>query len=294
MEQRTLMALCAGLVVLATAGAPGLAQSGAGTIAAVQGLVTIDRQTGARQGTPGAVVEVGDRLSTDATGRAKVVLEGDSVLDLAPDTEVTIERLGGHARRGMEAVLQLRRGTIRVWVGAAYAGRDGRYEVETPTAVVAARGAEFVVRYYTDAEVTEVFSVSGDVNVVGRLAVLGGGVQVAAQQYTQVRRGGVPTTPELLSEARQRQYVEGLAILGTGRRDGLNVEHGLVLGRLASPEDVPAGVAGSEPGGMGTSAPKEFLANRLSQDVRTNTQPLLDYELTPPGQVPPGSVTVGY
>lgn len=294
MERRTIGGICAALLLLVSAVPPAAGQRGAGTVVAVQGLLTVDRPTGAEQGVPGTSVDVGDRLSTDGTGRAKVVLEGDSVLDLGPDTEVTVERLVGSARRGMEALLQLRRGTVRVSVGAAYAGRDGRYEIETPTAVVAARAGEMVVRYYADAEVTEVLSISGDVSVVGRLAVLGGGVQVAAQQYTQVRRGGVPTTPELLSEARQRQYVEGLAILGTGRRDGLNVEHGLVLGRLASPADVPGRSVGAGSDAAGMGAPKEFLANRLSQDVRTNTQPLLDFERTPPGQVPPGSVIVGY
>ena len=47
-------------------------------------------------------------------------------------------------------------------------------------------------------------------------------------------------------------------------------------------------------GGLGTGAPQEPLADRLSQDVRTNTQPLLDYQQVPPGQAPPGSVKVGF
>ncbi|MCK6554486.1 FecR domain-containing protein [Candidatus Binatia bacterium] len=293
MRLRTVRTICAGLLLLAGMARTGLSEERAGTLAAVQGLVTVDRSTGAMAGVVGAAVDVGDRISTDATGRAKLVLEGDSVLDLAPNTDVKVDRLRSHGRRGMEAVLQLRQGAVRVWVGSAYGG-DGRYEVETPTAIVAARGTEFVVRYYIDAEVTEVLSVSGEVSVVGRLAVLGGAVEVSAAQYTQVRRGGVPTTPELLSDARLRQYVEGLEIFGTGRRDGLNVEHGLVVGRLGSPDDVPARIAGSASAGIGTSAPEEFLANRLSQDVRTNTQPLLDFERTPPGQVPPGSAIVDY
>lgn len=295
MRQGKIATISASLIMLlAGAGTPARAQSTAGTVAAVQGLLTVDRASGAQQGAPGILVDVGDRLSTDTTGRAKVVFEGNSVIDLAPETEVTVERFRVDPRHGMETVLQMRKGAVRVWVSAAYEGRDGRYEVETPTAIVAARGAEFVVRYYADAEVTEVLSVAGDVSVIGRLAVLGGGVQVAPQQYTQVRRGGVPTTPELLSDARQRQYVEGLGIFGTGRRDGLNVDHGLALGRLANPSDIPEQVAGDAVGGGAATAPEEFLANRLSQDVRTNTQPLLDFERTPPGQVPPGSVIVGY
>ena len=292
MQRRIIEAICAGLLVLTTAVGPAMGQSGVGTVAAVQGALTIDRASGAHAGAAGTALFVGDRLSTDATGRAKLVLEGDNVIDLAPDTDLAIESLSGHPQRGLEAVLRLRQGTIRTWVGPAFGRREGRYEVETPTAVVAARGAEFVVRYYTSAEVTEVLGIAGDVSVVGRLAVLGGGVRVAPLQYTQVRRGGVPTAPEVLSEARARQYLEGLAIVGTGRRDGLNVEHGVVLGRLASPEDVPGRIAASEPGGVAASSPKEFLANQLSQDVRTNTQPLLDFERTPPGQVPPGSVVV--
>lgn len=294
MQRRMIEAICAGLLVMAGVVGPAAGQSGIGTVVAVQGAVNIARAGGTQPGVGGTTLFVDDRLTTDAGGRAKLVLEGDSVLDLGPETDLTIEQLSNHPRRGLEAVLQLRQGTIRVWVGTGYGGREGRYEVETPTAVVSAHGNAFVVRYYTAAEVTEVLGITGDVSVVGRLAVLGGGVQVTAQHYTQVRRGGVPTAPELLSDARLRQYVEGVEILGTGRRDGLNVEHGLVAGRLASPDDVPGRGGAGESGGVAASAPKEFLADQLSQDVRTNTQPLLDFERTPPGQVPPGSVIVGY
>ena len=37
-----------------------------------------------------------------------------------------------------------------------------------------------------------------------------------------------------------------------------------------------------------------FLADRLSPDIATNTQPLLDYKNTPPGVVPVGGVNVGF
>ena len=74
----------------------------------------------------------------------------------------------------------------------------------------------------------------------------------------------------------------------------------LLTGTLLSPHDVPAAaapVAATEPlaaEGLPLAAPQDSLAQRLSPDVRTDSQPLLDFKQTPPGRAPTGSVKVGF
>jgi hypothetical protein len=278
---------------LLLAAAPLFAESEIGTVAAVQGAVQLERAGATQTAAIGVPLVVGDRLRTSASDRVRVVFDDDSVLEVGPESDLVVDTwVFDKSANRFKALLKLRNGTILTSVSDYYRAPRATFEIETPTAVVGVRGTEFITRYYPTAEVTEVVGLVGEVNVSGRLAVIGAGVQVGPQEYTQVRKGGFPTTPERLNEARYQQYVESVELLGTGRRDGLNVLHPLMAGRLVSPDDTPQGAVGAEVAGVG--APPGFLANRLSQDVYTNTQPLLDYENTPPGQVPPGSVTVHY
>lgn len=281
------------LALIALAATRAMAQMEVGTVAAVQGVLQLERAGGSQGASVGVPIFVGDRLTTGAADRARIVFADDSVLDLGPETEVVIDTMVFQpAGSKFETLLRLLKGTIRSLVSEYYREPRAVYEVETPTAVIGVHGTEFIVRYYPAAELTEAVGISGEVNVAGRLAVIGGGVQLGPQFFTQVRKGGFPTTPERLNDARFRQYLDALEIVGTGRRDGLNVLHPVVAGRLLSSQDTPQAAVGAET--SRERPPQGFLADRLSQDVYTNTQPLLDYENTPPGQVPPGSVTVGY
>jgi hypothetical protein len=289
-DPRTLTGIILVLVLTATQAS---AQSEVGTVAAVQGTVRLERSGTTQNVSIGVPVFVGDRLTTGTSDRARIVFEDDSVLDIGPETEVVIDTLVfERSANRFETLLKLLRGTIRSLVSEYYREPRASYEIETPTAVVGVRGTEFITRYYPTADVSEIVGIVGEVTVTGRLAVIGAGVQVGPQFYTQVRKGGFPTTPERLSDTRFQQYLEAVEILGTGRRDGLSILHPLVIGRLASAQDTPQGAVGVE--ATRGRAPRGFLADRLSQDVYTNTQPLLDYKNTPPGQVPPGSVTVHY
>jgi hypothetical protein len=268
------------------------AQVESGTVAAVQGAFEVQHGGNWQTATIGLPVFTADRLRTGPDGRGKVVFQDDSVLDLAPGTEIVLDTqvFEPDARR-WQSLLRLFNGKIRAWVSDYYRQAHARYEVETPTAVAGVRGTEFIAAYNPTAELTEVVGIADEVEVAGKLAVIGAVVQVGPRSYTQVKKGRLPTAPQPLDDARFRQFLEGLELMGTGRRDGLNVLHPLVVGHLQAPQDVAQTAAASE---LGARAPQEFLGDRLSPDIYTNTQPLQDYQATPPGQVPPGSVKVAF
>jgi FecR-like protein len=280
------------------------AQSEAGTVAAVVGTLEIQRG-GAWQPSPiGVPVFVGDRLRTGAGDRAKIVFRDDSVLDIGADSEVVLDKqIFDPSVHQVQSVLRLVKGKIRAWVSDYYHEPRARYEVETPTAVAGVRGTEFIAMYSKNGEYTDIVGISEQVEVRGKLAVMGSVVAVNPQFLTHVEKGRFPTTPQRLDDARFRQYNDGLDIVGTGRRDGLSVQHPAVAGHLVSPQDVPAGVspvteaattAAAAAGGLMVGPPQPFLAQQLSQDVYTNTQPLLDFQQAPPGVPPTGGVRVGF
>ena len=288
--------LCAIIAILMLA-AQAQAQSEVGTVAAVQGTFEVQRGGSWQGATIGMPVFGGDHLRTGPSGRGKVVFQDDSVLDLAPNTEVVVEKqvFDPPAHR-FQSLIRLIKGRVRAWVSEYYREPRARYEVETPTAVAGVRGTEFIAQYDTTAEVTEIVGITGEVEVTGKLAVIGAAVQVGSHEFTQVQKGRFPTTPQQLGDAQFQQYLQGLDLIGTGRRDGLNVLYPAIVGHLLGPQDVP-GAPGAVSGAaerLRVGAPKDPLADRISKDVYTNTQPLLDFRQTPPGQVPTGSVHVHY
>ncbi len=283
--------------IVAAFAAAAWAQGEAGTVAAVQGAFEVQHAGAWQSATVGLAVAVGDRLRTGSDGRGKVVFQDDSVLDLAPGTEIEVDtQTFDPGAQRYQSLLRLVKGKIRAWVSDYYRQPHARYEVETPTAVAGVRGTEFIAAYNTAAEATEIVGIADQVEVAGKLAVIGAAVQVGPQLYTRVQKGRFPTAPQRLDDARFRQYLEGLELIGTGRRDGLNVLHPAVAGRVLSPQDVPpslqAGTAAA--GALGAGAPGGFLAERLSPDVYTNTQPLQDYQQAPPGRIPAGGVRVHF
>jgi hypothetical protein len=243
----------------------------------------------------------GDQVRTGPQSRATIVFRDDSVLDLAPNTDLGVEiQEYDESTRRHRSLLRLAGGKVRAWVSAGNAGARGRYEVETPTALIAARGTEFLVAYDAATEATDIVGLEGKVEVHAKLAVMGAGVEVGPHLFTRVSKGRFPVQPQRVNAARLPGYLEGVDLVGTGRRDGLNVLHPAVVGRVLAPQDVPSP-------GMGPSRnPEEAttltlpaplpgsVADTLSPDVYTNTQPLRDYQQTPPGQPPPGSVHVGF
>ena len=282
------------LVALVLCAGRAWAQSEAGTVAAVVGTLQIQRAATWQNGTVGAPIFVGDRLRTGTSDAAKIVFRDDSVLDVAPNSELTVDKqVFDDDARHFATLLRMVKGKVRAWVSEYYRQPHARYEVETPTGIAGVRGTEFIVVYDPNREVTDVVGLGGNVDVAGKLAVLGSGVQVGPRLLSRVEKGRFPTPPQPVSDTQVQQYLSGLEIVGTGRPDGLNVHHWAASGRLLAPEDVTTAGATTVAAGVHPGAPADFLADRRSADIATNTQPLLDFRNTPPGRVPPYLVPVG-
>src|SRR5262245_47676678 len=116
------------------------AQSEIGTVVSTVGTVEVRRQDAPWQPAPlGAAVLLADDIRTGAQSAARVVLRDNSVVELADATEVVVERFTTEGREPQGNVgLRLINGKVRVLMSGA-ADQRGRFEIETPTAIVGSR-----------------------------------------------------------------------------------------------------------------------------------------------------------
>ena len=284
------------MFLLALTTAATMAQSEAGMFAAVQGKVEVQRRGNWQDATIGTPFQIGDRMRTGSGDRAKLILRDDSVLDIAPGTEIVVDDMVvDTSQQKIQSAIRLFQGRVRAWVSDAYHQPRAHYEIETPTAVAGVRGTEFIAGFDIDTDVTEIIGLVDEVEVTGKISAMGGGkVRVGPNMTTRVLKGRLPTVPERVDEGHLRQYLGSFDLIGTGRRDGLNVFHPVIAGRLMSPNDVPGAPEEEAEALLGGKSPDRPLADRLSLDLYTNTQPLQGFKAVRPGQGSTGSVRVNF
>lgn len=281
------------IAVIAAAPAPALAQAFVANLVSATGTVEVQRSgagewQSAMVGTPLFAL---DHVRTGTASTAMLAFVDDTVIDLAPGSELTIERYTTAAdKKGpRRALLRLAQGKIEAIV-SGYSAEGARCEVETPTAVARVQSTRFIVRYDPTAQITEVAGIEGVVAVQGRTALIGPGVAVGPGEATTVEQGKFPSPIRALDAAQSAQLLAGLSVVGTGSREGLDVGNPLAEGRLVAATDRPEVTAAAAPARRGSylrpSVPNETLIDSLSPDVRANTQPLPVYRAVPPNESP--------
>lgn len=260
-------------------------------VAAVWGELRLERDREIDLVRPGADLRPGDRLLTGSGDRAKVVVGRVGILDLAPGSEVALLSTGdGVGAAAGQGRMELLRGKVRIrWLASA--PESARLRLETPTAAVVG-GEDFIASYDEARTQSDIVGLRDGIEVVGRLAVVGGSVILGVRESTSVRRGQFPVPAERVDEARYQDALQGFTIVGTGGSDGLAAGHPATTGRLLSPRDLPEAVPAEAEVGRGIvlGAPPAFLADEMSPDLRVHDEPLLDYLRQQPGlPLPPST-----
>ncbi len=87
----------------------------------------------------------GDLARTGSDSRANIRLADQSVITLGENTQVEVAQFQVQ-KQSRAAEIKLFFGRVRSRVGR-FGGRDSKFEVKTPNAVLAARGTDFLVEY---------------------------------------------------------------------------------------------------------------------------------------------------
>ena len=140
-----------------------------------------------------------DVIRTKHRSRTQLRFIDNSTLNMGPDYMVEIkEYIFDADRKVRSGVLHALRGTMRATVAKVGNNAKSRFEVETPTAIAAARGTDFIVNIISS-RITEIIVLEGVVAVRNIDPAITGEVLVRAGQRTLVVRGQPPTLPAFIA-----------------------------------------------------------------------------------------------
>lgn len=169
----------------------------------------------------GARLAEGDRVRTGRGGVAEIRLGDGSLVRLGELSDLEIEKLDVDAAGApTTSRFGLATGQARAWVARQVVARvaqgQGRFAVQTPTAVAAVRQTDFVVlqdRVVTPAPaqaagVVEVFTLRGEVETTSAGA---GAVTCSRNRYTKVQPRRDPSPCQIIPLSSKRNLLKDLA-----------------------------------------------------------------------------------
>ena len=138
---RVLVAFVCSLIPLAAVG------DDIGQLKVVKGAVSIERGGQRLPVQPGTHVQVSDTIITGADGSAGIAFVDNSLLSVGPNSVLAIDRYAFNSTTH-EGVFDsaLRKGTLSVISGKIAKQSPDAMKVKTPSAILGARGTEFLVR----------------------------------------------------------------------------------------------------------------------------------------------------
>lgn len=234
-----------------------------------------------------------DQLRTGTSSWVRLHFPHGTVVVVGPESWVRLDEATFEEGR-TRVLVRLLGGRLRALAGSDFPAA-GRFEVETPTAVVSVHGTHFIVIYDAEQVDTRVIAIDGRVKVLGVLGVLGRPVILVPGTMTVVRKGAFPVAAmpsETMTVAALMRELD----LSVSPSDTLLA--GFTGGKTRAVAEAPSSVAEwpEEAGRVAAvERPGWLLRWRrlpVSQHGAVIDQPIAEYASTPPGQTPPGSVTV--
>lgn len=138
----------------------------------VKGSVEVEStKTGKAVAKVGAKVYPGDKISTQKDARAKIVMSDRNVMNLSPESVVTIVKYENDPKSNVKNVeLELSQGKVRNNVEQKYDGDKSKFIIKTPTAVAGVRGTQFLTSFDVKTRMTEIVTFKGAVQMAPVLA----------------------------------------------------------------------------------------------------------------------------
>lgn len=233
-ERARISAVYALLIVVALlfSCAPVLAaDTAAGTVAFVQGRVTIMKEGGKRgafsDARVGDEVRAGDIIKTGADSKAQITLRDYSVIHVAPNSMMQLKQFVLNRDSGTRnVVVSATEGRLRFVVSKVVKvssvsgednGKDSSFSVQTPTAVAGIQGTDFTVTVSRTHTTVAVFE--GIVKVGNVSYLIKGSITLGANEASTVKKDKQPTKPVTLTDAQKNLLKLDTTNLETVKKD---------------------------------------------------------------------------
>lgn len=170
-------------------------------------IPSVNLQHGARVQLASAGVKVswGDLVTTDRDGRARIVLDDGSILNVGSDSQIRVVQ---HDAANQRTQIQLAYGRLRA-SAIRLARPASSFEVRTPTAVAGVVGTDFALEFENN--MTSIHVYEGSVNfcnLAGNCATIAAGFTAAVRGY-QTPSQPAPTPPTTAVQSVQSTSVGG-------------------------------------------------------------------------------------
>lgn len=183
------------------------AEGGIIKVALVKGDVSIKRP-GAENYMPlgkGALIKLGDFISTSADSKAQLVFADGSFLNISEDSIIRVDNyIRDKKSFKRKTFLRLFKGSCR-FVFRSMAGEGSFLHIETDDALITTRVADIVVS--VEEAGTMVLSIDGRAGVKNRSGMVIGSVNVTSSEETFVTRDGAPSAPKVAIRADIRSWL---------------------------------------------------------------------------------------
>jgi hypothetical protein len=206
------------LWLVATGVSVAWSQERIGAVAEVEGQAEVLHPGASAWGplAQGDPILLGDQLRTRPDAKLRVTLREDSVLTLAPGSQLTVtEQVVAPATVSR---FQLLLGTIKAAVTERYSEPNARFEVETPTAIAGVRGTSFLASYDTSKDESLVVGLTSVTRVRALVDTHGTAeVDLGPGMATRVHRGSRPLAPAPIPQNQLRPLLDATEL---GRQAG--------------------------------------------------------------------------
>lgn len=131
----------------------------------VKGDVEVEsKKTGKFKAKVSSKVYAGDTVNCGPDGRAKIVMSDRNVLNISPDSKMTINKYENDSQTGVKNVdIELSKGKLRSNVEQKYDGEKSQFLIKTPTAVAGVRGTQFLTSFNPATKQTQIVTFKGEV-----------------------------------------------------------------------------------------------------------------------------------
>ncbi len=163
----------------------------------------------------GLKVFEGATITSMQDSRAKIVMSDRNVLNLSPDSKLTIQKYETAANK-KNVSLSLEEGKVRVNVEQKYDGTREKFLLKTPTVVAGVRGTQFLATYNSNTKTSSVVTFKGVVamtsfNAAGQPIST---VNVEKGQSSSAGAGQAPETPKALPKEEIKELDKSTASAG--------------------------------------------------------------------------------
>jgi hypothetical protein len=267
-----------------------------GFIIATKGSATISSKAALpRPATLRQEIYRDDVVRTGLNSAAKILFDDNTMLSMTENTEIAVNQYAADSSGKRTTVLRMARGRVKAELGEIYDAGGSRFEIQTPTAIAAARATDYVVwtTLQKGRPVTGVAVLAGTVavtNAAGQSVTLAPGFYSLAAADAPISTPAPvakdPQIQQLVQESDVRTDPSVLPQVKIAKQAQAVPPSGAPVSELAAAERIPGeqwvwlgsgGLGGRDRTGMGTTNfPCTFVSGSGFQPLGCTARPGID------------------